>query len=199
MDASCKPLAAARRLLFLALALLTLPALQGCSHKKKTVARSKVVQSPEVSPLPRHRPRRTPGRQPVKRDMTRMIKVAEELRRRAVGRVSMAAPSRMLLRLSRKLPSKTYPASFRAFLRTMDDQLGVMVKSTASYRANFNKLISTCVACHRYYAPRTADGIRNMKIPPRKPGKPAKLNPREMLRDEEHPDQVPEFPGPNAP
>lgn len=181
---ACRP-----PLLLTLLLLVSLSGCKGCSGDDKD-ARRKVAESPVVNRTARRGPLRTAERQPVKQEMTRLLKATEELRRRAIGEVSMVAPAKMMLGISKKMPSKTYPSSFRSFLDAMNDQLGAMTRSK-DHRGDFNKLIDTCVACHRFYAPRTAEGIRSMKIPPRPPGQRRPAPAGEVRTDEVDPDRIP--------
>ena len=95
--------------------------------------------------------------------MQKILKITEELRRRAQGKVDMTGPAKMMLKVSESLPVKAYPSSFRGFLDAMDDQLKQLPR-TKDHRTDYHALVDTCVACHRYYASRTADAMRMLRL-----------------------------------
>lgn len=147
------------------LLLLAAP-LVGCKGKdreKPVPPTTSPVAAPPPPRATKDRPLRSPQRVSVKRDMKKIQRVTDELRRRAQGQVSMRGPSKLMLNLAKALPAKSYPASFQAFLDTMVDQLKALPETKDHFK-DYNALIDTCVACHRFFAPRTLHAMRLLRL-----------------------------------
>ena len=99
----------------------------------------------------------------LREPMEEITKVAEEMSRRAQGRVSMTAPAMLLLKLLHKLPAKSFPASFRTYLDNVKDRAKIL-KDSENLREDFNSLIDSCQACHRVYSLRSIPPVKKLRV-----------------------------------
>lgn len=100
----------------------------------------------------------------LREPMEEIQKVAEEMSRRAQGRVSMTAPAVLLLKKLNQLAAKSYPASFRTFLDDAKDRAKIL-KDSQNLREDFNSLIDSCQACHRVYSLRSLPPVKKLRVP----------------------------------
>ena len=141
----------------------------GCTCKgQEPTVKAKVSPTPlpkvPVVP-PSARPTgRSIRRATLREPMEEIQKVTEEMSRRAQGKVSMAAPSVLLLKLLNKLPARSSPASFRTYLDAVKDRAKIL-KDSKNLREDFNSLIDACQACHRVYSLRSIPPVKKLRVP----------------------------------
>ncbi len=158
------------RKLLTAVVLLSLLDL-GCSCEgDKPTTRSKVPISPKppLPSVPLPPPSAVTGGRSIQRatlrePMEEIHKVAEEMSRRAQGRVSMTAPAVLLLKKLDKLPARAYPATFRTFLDGVKDRAKIL-KDSKNLREDFNSLVDSCLACHKVYSLRSIPPVQRLRV-----------------------------------
>ena len=131
----------------------------GC--KEKEVEKPK--EKPLLSPVPKFTPMKTKQRISQKKEMREMAWVTDEMRRRAMGGIGMGGPVRKMLVQVDKLPENNYPATYGSFLDDLKGRLNRLGETT-KYKSDYNKLIESCLACHRIYAPQVVISIEKLAI-----------------------------------
>lgn len=156
------------KLILSSMVLLVLP-LGGCSScKKDQPAETKVLTSPlpsvPIAAASKQAVSRSIRRATLTEPMEEILKVAEEMQRRAMGRVAMKAPALLMKNKIDALPAKNFPATFRTFLDHVRDRLKIL-QSSQNLRRDFNSLVDACQGCHRVYALRAIPPTKKLRVP----------------------------------
>jgi hypothetical protein len=120
-----------------------------CGEKVKgpTGKRSVAPKARKVAVKPRVPPPPVTIREP----MRSLQEVTEEMRRRALGGLSMSGPVRSIRYNWKRIEWNRYPKNFKPFYDSLDAQAAALERSKDQAQ-DYNKLVNSCIACHHIFA-----------------------------------------------